>query len=161
VLAALLVGDLAEMSWWDLGEWHGYRGEKLATYQIPCAFCGEKGNFETVQHLQREKPGSYGKKLNYDTLRCGNCGNYMFALWSLSSSSIGHNAVHDYHVLPWHRSTTGHPEYWPDDVGRYWVEARRSIEGMNWAAAAVMARSAVQLVVRAHGAKGSQSKTGD
>ena len=31
------------MNWWDLGEWSGTGGGKLATYQIACAFCGEKG----------------------------------------------------------------------------------------------------------------------
>jgi hypothetical protein len=98
------------MSWWDLGEWSGYQGDTLATYQIACAFCGEKGNFETVQHLERKKPDSAGKILHYDTLKCGHCGNYMFAFWSASRSGFGRNAVHDYHVLPWHRSTTGYPE---------------------------------------------------
>jgi hypothetical protein len=43
-------------------------------------------------------------------------------------------------------------------VGRYWLEATRSIEGKNWTAAAVMARSAVQLVARDHGAKGKNLK---
>jgi hypothetical protein len=38
------------------------------------------------------------------------------------------------------------------------VEARRSVEGKNWTAAALMARSAVQLVARAHGAKGKNLK---
>jgi hypothetical protein len=146
------------MSWWDLGEWSGYHGETLATYQIACAFCGEKDNFETVQHLERQKPGSTRKMLHYDTLKCGHCGNYMFALWSASSSGFGHNATHDYHVLPWYRSTTGYPKHWPPDVGQYWVEARRSIEGKNWTAAALMARSAVQLVARAHGANGKNLK---
>jgi hypothetical protein len=53
---------------------------------------------------------------------------------------------------------TGHPEHWPDDVGHYWVEARRSIEGKNWTAAALMARSAIQLAARAHGATGKNLK---
>ena len=44
-------------SWWDLGEGSGFSGEKLATYRIACAFCGEKGNFATAQHLERQKPG--------------------------------------------------------------------------------------------------------
>ena len=46
------------MNWWDLGEWSGFHGDTLATSQIACAFCGEKGNFETVQHLEREKSGN-------------------------------------------------------------------------------------------------------
>lgn len=146
------------MTWWDIGEWSGYQGDTLATYQIPCAFCGEKGNFETIQHLERKKPGADSKKLNYDTLKCGHCGNYMFAFWSACSTGYGAHAVHDYKVLPWHQSTTSYPKHWPSDVGQYWVEARRSIEGKNWTAAALMARSAVQLVARTHGAKGNNVK---
>lgn len=145
------------MSWWDLGEWSGYQGSELATYQIPCAFCGAKGNFETVQHLERTKPSGH-KTLNYDTLKCGHCGNYMFAFWSANSSSIGRDGIHSYKVLPWYQSTTGHPGHWPADIGNYWVEAKRSVEGKNWTAAAIMARSAVQLVVRSHGAIGKNLK---
>ena len=38
------------------------------------------------------------------------------------------------------------------------MEARRSIEGKNWTAAGLMARSAIQLVARAHGATGKNLK---
>jgi Domain of unknown function (DUF4145) len=126
----------------------------LATHEIVCAFCGTRGNFETVRREERQKPGSARKVLNYDTLRCSNCGNLMFAFWSAAEYGHGSGSIHDYRVLPWHRSTTTHPRHWPEDVGRYWVEARRSIEGKNWTAAALMARSAVQLVARKHGAVG-------
>ena len=85
-------------------------------------------------------------------------GNYMFAFWSAAMFAHGSGAAHDYKVLPWHQSTTRHPNHWPLDVGHYWVEARRSIEGKNWTAAALMARSAIQLVARAHGAKGKNLK---
>lgn len=142
------------MDWWDLGEWSGWPGHTLATHHINCAFCGSAGNFETVQHLQRKKAGNSRKVLNYDTLKCGNCGNLMFALWSAGQLSHGSGAVHDYRLLPRYQSTTSYPKHWPDDVGRYWVEARRSIEGQNWTAAALMARSAIQLVARKRGAKG-------
>lgn len=147
------------MSWWDFGEWSGLPGDELATHQIACAFCGEKGNFETERHLERKKPGDgLPKVLNYDTLKCGHCGNYMVAFWSASSSGYGATAMHMYRTLPWYRSTTDCPKHWPPDVGRYWVEARRSIEGKNWTAAALMARSAVELVARSHGAKGNNVK---
>lgn len=146
------------MDWWDLGEWSGFPGEVLATHGIACAFCGAEGNFETVSQLLRKKGGSSGKVLNYDTLKCGNCGNFMFVLWSASEYSHGSGAMHDYRLLPYYRSTTGYPRHWPDDVGRYWVEAKRSIEGKNWTAAALMARSAVQLVARKHGAVGNNLK---
>lgn len=140
------------MSWWGLGEGRGYP-HGLPTYRIACAFCGVKDNFETVQRVTRNKPGDADKLLNYDTVKCGECGNLMFIFWSTGSSGLT-----EYHTLPWHRSTSDHPAHWPADVGRYWIEAKRSIEGKNWTAAALMARSAVQLVVRAHGAKGKNLK---
>jgi hypothetical protein len=152
-----LVGE-AVMSWWEFGEWTGYTGDKLATHQIACAFCGEKGNFETIQHLERKRSEGIPKTLTYDTLECGQCGNYMFVFWSASTSGRGHNAMHDYRVLPWHKSTSSYPEHWPADVGHYWLEARRSIEGKNWTAAALMARSAVQLIARSHAATGKNLK---
>jgi Domain of unknown function (DUF4145) len=146
------------MDWWDLGEWSGFPGSELATYQIACAFCGEQGHLETIHHLERKKAGPGDKKLNYDTLKCGRCGNLMFALWSAGAMNVGGRGIHAYQVLPWHQSTTDYPNHWPPDVGRYWVEARRSIEGKNWTAAALMARSAIQLVARSHDAKGKNLK---
>lgn len=146
------------MDWWDFGEWAGSSGDTLATHEIPCAFCAAVDNFETVQHLERKKAGGSRKVLNYDTLQCGNCANLMFAFWSAAEHNIGSRGIHAYRVLPWHQSTTNYPKHWPDDVGRYWVEARRCIEGKNWTAASLMARSAVQLVVRSHGAKGNNLK---
>jgi hypothetical protein len=98
------------MNWWDLGEHSGNTGMELATYRIPCAFCGVKGNFETVTHLERVKPGNDSKKLNYDTLKCGNCGNYMFAFWSATARHFSQGGLHSYRVVPWHRETTDHPE---------------------------------------------------
>jgi len=82
----------------------------------------------------------------------------MFAFWSAAQSGHGSGAMHDYRVLPWHQSTTRFPDHWPADVGNYWVEARRSLEGKNWTAAALMARSAVQLVARKNQAKGKNLK---
>lgn len=115
-------GRIKMSSWWDLGEWSGHPGYDLATYQIACAFCNEKGNFETVEHLERKKPGAIlPKVLNYDTLQCGQCGNYMFAFWSAASQGHGSGASHDYQVLPWYRSTASYPQHWPSDVGNYWL----------------------------------------
>lgn len=145
------------MNWWDLGEWSGTAGVDLAIYQIECAFCGENGSFETVQHLERKKPGNARKKLNYDTLQCGHCGNYMFAFWSAAEHGGG-RGIHGCHLLPSYRQTTTYPDHWPAEVGNYWLEARRSIEGRSWTAAALMARSAVQIVARHNGAKGKHLK---
>ena len=68
------------------------------------------------------------------------------------------NAIHSYKVLPWYQETTSHPEHWPPELGKHWIEVRRSIEGKNWIAAALMARSSVQLVARAKGARGNNLK---
>ncbi|MEO6608658.1 MAG: hypothetical protein ABIN69_09330, partial [Aestuariivirga sp.] len=134
--------------WWDLGEWSGYRGNELKFHDVRCAFCGEEGNFEKVAHLERKKSATSSKKINYDTLKCGQCGNYLFVFWSAG------NGLYSFRTLPWFQQTKKHPEHWPEDVGKYWLEARRSIESENWIAAAVMARSGVQLVARNHKAKG-------
>lgn len=145
------------MTWWDLGEHSGYSGNDLALYRITCAFCNEEGNFETIAHLDKKNKAS-GKVLNYDTLKCGNCGNLTFAFWSAARYSIGGPGLHDVKTVPWPRQTTRYPEHWPNDIGRYWLQARRSLETKNWDAAALMARSAVQLVARYQNASGANLK---
>ncbi|WP_143156573.1 DUF4145 domain-containing protein [Desulfacinum infernum] len=143
-------------SWWQLGEWYGQRGEELAVYQITCPFCMERGNFKTVFHAEKKKPSS-GKKLNFDTLECGNCKGYVMVLWSASEHGHGHG-LHDYRVLPWPLRYEKYPEHWPEAIGRYWLQAKRNIRDENWDAAAVMARSALQIALRDHGAKGKNLK---
>ena len=143
-------------SWWQLGEWYGQQGEKLALYQITCPFCMEKGNFETVFHAEKKKPNS-NKKLNFDTLECGNCKGYVMVLWSATEHGFG-RGLHDYRVLPWPLNYDRYPEHWPDAIGRYWLQAKRNIRDENWDAAVVMARSALQIALRDHGAKGKNLK---
>lgn len=135
------------MNWWTLGEHSGYSGAELAIHRITCAFCGESGNFKTTHHVEK-KDGLEYKTLNYEILKCVNCGNYTMVFWSGSSN------LHDFRTVPWPTDTTKFPEHWPKDIGRYWVQAQRSLEGKNWDAAAVMARSAVQLALRYHNAVG-------
>lgn len=141
------------MNWWDFGESTGYEGNKLSTHRIVCGFCSETGVFSTVQHVEKQNR-SKGKKLNYDLLQCGNCGNYSMVFWPGSDTL----QWHDFRTLPWPTETTTFPEHWPKDIGRYWLQARRSLEGKNWDAAAVMARSAVQLALRHHKAVGDNLK---
>lgn len=69
------------MTWWDFGEHSGYSGNALATFQISCPFCPERGNFKVVHH--ETKKNSAGKKLNYDILQCENCGNLTMAFGRL------------------------------------------------------------------------------
>ena len=66
--------------------------------------------------------------------------------------------MHDYRTVPWAREVTSFPDHWPKDVGRYWLQARRSLDGKNWDAAVLMARSAIQLVARLQNAAGKNLK---
>jgi len=143
-------------SWWQLGEGSGYRGEELAVYQITCPFCMERGNFTTVFHAEKKKPNS-DKKLNFDTLECGNCRGYVMVLWSASEYGYG-RGMHDYYVLPGPLKLGEYPKHWPDQVGRYWLQAKRSLKEENWDAATVMARSALQAVLRDNKAEGNTLK---
>ena len=142
-------------SWWDLGEWSGFHGAELALWRITCPFCFEKGNFSVAFHAEKKKPNER-KKLNFDTLECGNCKGYVMTLWS-ACANIG-TQIHSFKVLPWPQRIDSFPEHWPEDVGRYWVQARRNLSDENWDAAALMARSALQLALRNNDAQGNTLK---
>jgi hypothetical protein len=135
-------------SWWELGESFGRQGTDLDKYWITCPFCMERGNFGVAYHAEKAKPNGR-KKLNFDVLECGSCKGYVMCLWSAGERT------HDYRVLPWPLRIERHPEEWPDHVGRYWVQAHRSLADENWDAAAVMARSALQAALREQGAAGA------
>jgi len=143
-------------SWWQLGEGVGSRGRELAVYQITCPFCMERGNFKTTFHAEKKKPNSE-KKLNFDTLECGNCKGYVMVLWSASEFG-GREGLHNYEVLPWPLQFDAYPEHWPEAVGRFWLQAKRNVRDENWDAAAVMARSALQIALRDHTATGNTLK---
>ena len=143
-------------SWWQLGEGSGFPGESLAVNQITCAFCMEQGNFKTVFHAEKNKPNTK-KKLNFDTLECGNCKGYVMVIWSISEYSFG-QGFHNYRVLPYPLKLEKYPEHWPEAIGRYWLQAKRNISDGNWDAAAVMARSALQIALRDHKAEGQNLK---
>lgn len=138
-------------SWWELGEWSGSRGAELALYQITCPFCMESGNFNVAHHAEKKKPNGH-KILNFDTLECGNCKGYVLCLWSAGSG------LHSFRVLPWPLKYEKHPEHWPATVGRFWLQAKRSLADENWDAATVMARSSMQAALREQEAKGPNLK---
>jgi hypothetical protein len=60
--------------------------------------------------------------------------------------------------LPWPLRIEKFPEHWPEDVGRFWLQAKRNLVDRNWDAAALMARSSLQVALRDNGAKGSSLK---
>ena len=138
-------------SWWELGEGSGYKGKKLALHRISCPFCSEKGNFEIDFHAEKKKPNGH-KVLNFDTLKCGNCASFVQVFWSAGDQ------LHDYRVMPWPLRLDKYPEHWPESVGRYWLQAKRNLKDENWDAAALMARSSLQIALRECEAKGSNLK---
>ncbi|MBU0676855.1 MAG: DUF4145 domain-containing protein [Verrucomicrobia bacterium] len=143
-------------SWWSLGEGSGQYGHDLALYEITCPFCMEAGNFKTAFHAEKKKP-SGSKKLNFDTLECGNCKGYVMVLWSASTMG-GSHGIHAYRVLPWPLKLERYPKHWPETIGRYWLQAKRNLRDENWDAAALMARSALQVALRAKEAQGGGLK---
>jgi hypothetical protein len=68
------------------------------------------------------------------------------------------DTLHDFRVLPWPRQYALAPEHWPEDVGRYWLQAKRNLANENWDAAALMARSSLQLALRSQAAEGKTLK---
>lgn len=114
----------------------------------------EMGKFRTVFHAEKNKPNS-DKRLNFDTLECANCNGYVMVLWSASEYD---GRLNDYRILPWPLQINKYPEHWPERIGTYWLQAQRNILDENWDAAAVMARSALQITLRDHQATGNSLK---
>lgn len=132
------------------------QGDELALYQITCPFCMERGNLQVAFHAEKKKPNS-SKVLNFDTLECGNCRGYVMVLWSANEHGHG-RGIHDYRVLPWPLKLEKAPDHWPEAIGRFWLQAKRNVRDENWDAAAVMARSALQLALRDQKATGRSLK---
>lgn len=140
-------------SWWDLGEWSGSNGKTLTVRDIVCPFCNERGNFTVEYHAEKKK--AQGRKvLNFDTLKCGDCSGYVMAMWSASTFGSVHGKV----LMPRPLRIENFPEFWPEAVGRYWLQAKRNIRDQNWDAAALMARSSLQAALRQQTAEGRNLK---
>tara|TARA_R110001599_G_scaffold91512_2_gene240453 strand:- start:921 stop:1574 length:654 start_codon:yes stop_codon:yes gene_type:complete len=140
-------------SWWDLGEWSGSDGEKLTVHDIVCPFCSERGNF-TVEHHAEKKKAQGRKILNFDTLKCGDCASYVMVMWSASTFGRMHGKI----IMPRSLKIEKYPDFWPDTVGRYWLQAKSNIKSENWDAAALMARSSLQAALRDQEASGRNLK---
>lgn len=144
-------------SWYDLGEGSGHSGAELELRRITCPFCNERGSCTPVYQAEKRKPNS-GKTLHFDTLKCANCAGYVLVLWSAGEYATSLTGLYDYRVLPWPLRLDDFPDYWPPEVGRYCLQAHRSIKDENWDAAAMMARSSLQVALRDQGATGSNLK---
>ena len=124
----------------------------MQVWRLTCPFCREQGNFARAHHAEKKK-GSSEKKLNFDLYQCLNCMGYVHVFWSTTEHSIG-NSLYEFMVLPWPIGKVKPSENWPPDVQRFWGQAHESLRIENWDAAAVMARSAVQVTMRDKGAVG-------
>src|SRR5712692_3486042 len=144
-------------SWWELGEGSGFQGDQPELWRIECPFCGEKGNFASAFHAEKKKPNS-NKRLNFDVYKCWNCAGYVHVLWSASEHGFSHG-LYGMRVMPWPMDAKPESsENWPEGVKRFWIQAHHSLTHENWDAANVMARSAVQFVVREKKAKEGRLK---
>jgi len=139
-------------SWWELGEWNGYSGSTLEVWRLTCPFCEEEGNFALAHHEEKKKANS-NKKLNFDLYQCKNCMAYVQVFWANAENAIGH-PLYDFRMVPWPLGKAQPSNNWPPDVQRFWTQAHESLAIENWDAAAVMARSAVQVAMRDKGAVG-------
>ncbi len=139
-------------SWWELGQGMGNQGSSPELWRIECAFCREKGNFGLAFHGEKKKPNAE-KKLNFDVYQCRNCMGFVHVLWSAGEGGWGHG-LYGMRVMPWPIDSKREPsENWPEGVKRFWIQAHDSLARENWDAANVMARSAVQFMVREKKAK--------
>ena len=110
----------------------------------------ERGHFTTAFHAEKKKPNSK-KKLNFDTLQCENCAGFVMVLWSTNQRRI-----HDFRVLPRPLRLVTYPRHWPEEVGRFWLQAKRNVIDENWDAAVLMARSTLQAALRDKQAEGKK-----
>ena len=135
-------------SWWELGEGMGQRGNELEVWRLTCPFCYEKGNFSLAFHEVKKKPNS-SKRLNFDVYQCRNCMGFLHVFWSAGEFSFSGHGLYNFHVLPWPLKAKPEPsENWPEGMKRFWIQAHDSLTNENWDAANLMARSALQFVVR-------------
>lgn len=139
-------------NWWSLGEHSGQFGKSLNLSRIECPFCEESGNFSLEHRSEKRKPNG-NKVLNFDTYKCGSCSSFVMVLWSVSEFGPS-QGMYDYRVLPRSLKITNAPDYMPDQVGRNWLQAQKSLETESWDAAVIMARTAMQAALREQQAKG-------
>ncbi len=136
--------------WWTFGEHSGQFGSGFDSAYLNCPFCDTRGNF-TQEYSQTKTSGDDRKKLNYETLKCGNCANLTMVFWSANSSnSYGAAArnIYSYRTLPFPLGKYEGSENWPEPVRRHWVQAKDNLSRNNLEAAAVMARSTLQGAIR-------------
>lgn len=134
---------------------HGDRGQ-FPTEIIVCPYCDTKGKFKLGKEQHRDEGSGRFSSATWLFLNCQVCNNVVFVIYGMSSSEnygLGSNTF-DYVQFPRQSGQiTGH-ESWPANSSRYLVQAKQALKSQSWDAAAVMARSALQVVLREKGAAG-------
>lgn len=144
------------MSWWSLGEPGQNWGSTFNPGLITCPFCEEMGNFTQVFTAHKKKANST-KAIHFDTYRCQNCMGHVQVMWSTDEQF---NQRYDFRVQPWPIASKAKPSHnWPDQISRFWIQAKDAVVRENWDAAAVMARSALQAALREQNATGNNLKS--
>lgn len=139
--------------WWDLGEWSGVSEFTAGRLGIDCAWCGMEDNFR-VLHSVDQKHATRPKTIVFQILKCANCGNHTALMRSDSSSSSGRpGKMVGFRRMPWPLKVEKAPSYWPEDIGRFWLQSHRAAESKSWDSAAMTIRSALQLAMRHKGAR--------
>ncbi|HOD17742.1 MAG TPA: DUF4145 domain-containing protein [Candidatus Cloacimonadota bacterium] len=145
-------------SWWHFGDWSGLRGNQLELNIITCPFCEAIGVCSVIYHIEKVKPNGK-KKLNYEVLQCGNCGNYNMVFWSANEHSISsRHSLYNYLMIPYPLRIDNQRPEWPTDVFKYWSQAHSNLRLENYEAAATMARSTLQIALRSCNAQGKDLK---
>ncbi len=125
-------------SWWELGEGVGFSGEKPILALIACPHCGYKGNFN--REFQKDHTSQeLHKTLHFEVLKCNECLLMSFLMWSTSRFG-GPGGIHGYRVYPPSlKGPVKAPDHWPEQVGKAWEQAHKSLGTESWDAAVTMA----------------------
>jgi HEPN domain-containing protein len=109
------------------------------------------GNWNTTHPRQSQTLA------RYLTYKCGNCANYIMIFWSADEHHAGGynptQGLHAYRTVPFAIGGWDGEDYWPDNAKRHWKQAHNAVNRGDYDAAVVMARSAVQAIVRDKKAK--------
>src|SRR5262245_20088026 len=112
--------------WWDLGEWSGVADYGNGVRGLDCAWCGVEDNFR-VLHSVDQKHAKKAKVIQFQILQCANCGNHTLLMQSKGAHQ-GSRPLIGYRRIPSPLKVQKAPSHWPEDIGRYWLQAHRAAE---------------------------------
>jgi len=120
------------------------------TTVILCPYCERNDGF-TETKISERASGEKRLLIN-STLKCSACGNISFITYSPRPGNS--ETLTKWVLYPKRPAEDAGHESWPVQVAGYFVQATRSLGTKSWDAAAMMARSVLQSVMRDFGAVG-------